>query len=410
MSLSPPGTNNLPAPVTHERSRLVSGGGISSFERAYRDWKERGLTQEEAARLLGVSTRTFRRHIIRYETSGRDGLLDKRKTMVSHRRAPADEALWLVERYRRSHKGWKVRRFYAWYRRDGGTRSYSWVKNTLQAAGVVNKARRSGARQVQRVRQEQRKPAHLPGLLLHQDGRTHEWAPGRQWTLVVTLDDATGEHYSLFFCETEGTHSSFRGVREVIEAKGLFCSLYTDRASHYRRTHEARGEAYKPGSTQFGRAMKQLGIEMIAAHPAARRPVDEAFAAHRERLPGELAAAGITDVDAANAWLRDVYLPAFNAEFAAPSPEDGSAFMPCPASVALDDILCEQFERTVGKNNVVRFGGRVLRVPAAQLGHHVRPRVKVCRHAGNVLSLFLGPRRLARYDAEGRLMPGTLSG
>ena len=396
-------TNKLSAPVIRKRPRAVSKRRKNAFEKAYRDWKERGLTQEEAARVLGVSTRTFRRQIIRYEAAGPDGLLDKRTALVSHRRAPADEALRLVKRYRRYHKGWNVKRFYAWYLRDGGTRSYSWVKNTLQDAGAVKKSTRRGSRPVQ---QERRKPAPLPGMLLHQDGRAHEWAPGVRWTLVVTLDDATGENYSLFFCETEGTHSSYRGVREVIETKGLFCSLYTDRASHYRHAPGAQGKARKPGPTQFGRAMKQLGIEMIAAHPAARQPVDEAFATHRERVPGGLAAAGITDLDAANTWLWDVYLPAFNAEFAVPSEQDGSAFMPCPASFALDDILCEQFERSVGKDNLVRFGGRVLRVPAQQRCHYVKSRVTVCRYADGVLSLFLGPRRLARYDAEGQLMDG----
>ena len=164
-------------------------------------------------------------------------------------------------------------------------------------------------------------------MLLHQDGSTHEWVPGHRWDLIVTMDDATNEHYSMFLCEEEGTHSSFRGLREVIEQQGVCCSLYTDRGSHYWQTPEAGGRVDKVNLTQFGRAMKQLGVEMIPAYsPEARGRSERAFETHQGRLPQELALAGITDLAAANAYIRTVYLPAFNAEFAHPAREAGSAF------------------------------------------------------------------------------------
>ena len=191
------------------------------FEEAFQGWTARRLTQEDAAQLLGVCARTFRRYIDRYEEDGLDGLLDKRLSQVSHRRAPVDEVLRLVDRYRRRHDGWNVKHYYAWYRRDGGQRSYSWVKNTLQAGGVVKKAAKRGAHR------KRRDPAAWPGMLLHQDGSTHEWAPGQHWDLIVTMDDATNAHYSMFFCEEEGTQSSFKGVGEVIEAHGLYSARYT---------------------------------------------------------------------------------------------------------------------------------------------------------------------------------------
>lgn len=242
------------------------------FEEAYGGWTERRLGQEEAARLLGVCARTFRRYIDRYEEAGLDGLLDKRLSQVSHRRAPVDEVMRLVDRYRAQHWGWNVKHFHAWYRRDGGTRSYSWVKNTLQGAGVVRKAPQRGAHRKRRAR------APWPGMMLHQDASTHAWVPDQRWDLVVTMDDATNEHYSMFFCEEEGTHSSLRGVREVIEARGLFCSLYTDRAHHYWHTPKAGGKVDKGTPTQFGRAMGQLGIEMIPAYsPQARGRSERAF-------------------------------------------------------------------------------------------------------------------------------------
>ena len=374
------------------------------FEEAFSGWTERRLTQEDAARLLGVCARTFRRYIDRYEEEGLDGLLDKRLTQVSHRRAPVDEVLRLVDRYQRRHDGWNVKHYYAWYRRDGGQRSYSWVKNALQAAGVVKKAAKRG------VHRKRRDPAPWPGMLLHQDGSDYEWVPGRRWDLIVTMDDATNEHYSMFFCEEEGTQSSFKGLRAVIEQQGLCCSLYTDRGSHYWHTPEAGGKVDKVNLTQFGRAMKQLGIEMIPAYsPEARGRSERAFGTHQERLPKELALAGITDMAAANAYIQDSYLPAFNAEFAHPSREDGSAFVPCPASVNLDDILCEQVERMVGKDNCVRFDGRVLQLPAVKHRYHyIKAKVKVCRHTDGTLSVFHGPRRLARYDSQGQLIQDEL--
>ena len=196
----------------------------------------------------------------------------------------------------------------------------------------------------------------------------------------------------------------------MIEAKGLFCSLYTDRGSHYWHTPKAGGKVDKVNLTQFGRAMRQLGIEMIPAYsPEARGRSERAFGTHQGRLPKELTAAGITDMDAANAYVRDVYLPAFNAEFAHPSREDGSAFVPCLASVNLDDILCEQVQRTVSKDNCVRLNGLVLQIPADRHRYHyIKARVTVCRHMDGTLSLFHGPRRLARYDAQGRLLQDEL--
>lgn len=184
------------------------------FEEAYEGWNEGRLTQIEAGRLLGVGERTFRRYLARYEADGLEGLIDHRLEQVGNRAAPVDEVMALTERYRRAHQGWNMRHFHSWYQRGGGTRSYSWVKKHLQAAELVPKASRKGAHRKRRER------SALPGMMIHQDASRHEWVAGQQWDLVVTMDDATGEHYSMFFTEEEGTASSFRGVQEVIEAKG----------------------------------------------------------------------------------------------------------------------------------------------------------------------------------------------
>lgn len=367
------------------------------FEEAHSGWRERRLTQEEAARLLGVCERTFRRYIDRYEEAGLEGLIDQRLHQVSHRRAPVDEVMRLVESYRSRHEGWNAKHFHAWYRRDGGTRSYTWVKSKLQEAAAIQRAPAQGKHRKRRER------SPLPGMLLHQDGSTHRWAPGSYWDLIVTMDDATNAHYSMFFVEEEGTWSSLQGVREVIETRGLFSSFYSDRGSHYWHTPEAGGKVDKANLTQFGRALRQLGIDMIPAYsPEARGRSERAFATHQGRLPQELALAGITDMAAANRYLRETYMPAFNREFAQPPHEEGTAFVPFVGG-HLDDILCEQFERTVGKDNCVKFEGLTLQIPGDPRRHHyVKAKVRIHRYGDGSLGLFHGPRRLAHYDTQGQ--------
>lgn len=277
-------------------------------------------------------------------------------------------------------------------------RSYTWVKSRLQEAQLVPKAAKRGAHRKRRER------SPWPGMLLHQDGSTHEWVPGQMWDLIVTMDDATNAHYSMFFVEEEGTLSSFRGVQEVIAAQGLFCALYTDRGSHYWTTPEAGGQVDKLHLTQFGEAMKRLGIDMIPAYsPEARGRSERAFATHQARLLKELALAGITDMTAANRYLEAHYRPAFNREFAHPPREEGSAFVPFLGG-SLDDLLCQQHARTVGKDHCVRFEGVVLQIPADRHRcHYVKAKVRVHCYADGRLAVFHGPRRLATYSADGRL-------
>jgi len=368
------------------------------FEEAYFGWSESRLTQEEAARILGVCDRTFRRYIDRYEHGGIAGLSDKRLTQASFRRAPVDEVMAVSDLYRSRHRGWNVKHFYGWYRRDGGQRSYTWVKNTLQRAGLVSRARKRGAHRKRRER------APIPGMMLHQDGSNHEWVTGRKWDLIVTMDDATSEHYSMFFVAEEGTVSSFQGIREVIVRHGLFSSLYTDRGSHYWFTPETGGKVSRTQPTQFGRAMKHLGIEMIPAYsPEARGRSERNFSTHQERLPRELALQGIITMDAANRYLSDVYLPAFNAEFMQPAAEVGTAFVEW-IGANLDDILCEQHDRTVTADNCVTFEGKTLQIPADRYRcHYVKVRVRVHRYVDGSLAIFHGPRKLADYDKQGQL-------
>jgi transposase len=373
------------------------------FEEAYEGWNAGRLTQAEAARILGVCERSFRRYIWRYEEEGLEGLIDRRLEQASNRQAPVYEAMALTEEYQRRYTGWNVKHFHSLYKRTGGTRSYTWVKRRLQEAGLVPKSKKRGAHRKRRER------SPLPGMMIHQDGSTHQWVAGKMWDLIVTMDDATSEHYSMFFVEEEGTASSFRGVREVIEARGLFSSFYSDRGSHYWNTPQAGGKVDKENLTQFGRAMKQLGIEMIPAYsPEARGRSERAFGTHQGRLPNELAAANITDMEAANRYLQEVYLPAFNAEFAQAATEEGSAFVAWIGG-SLDGILCEQYERTVSADNCVRFEKLILQIPADRHRcHYVKAKVCVHRYAGGSMAVFHGPRKLADYNSEGKILAQSL--
>ncbi len=385
-----------------ERTEWLQETRKMRFEEAYGGWTEGRLTQEEAARLLGVCDRTFRRYLDRFHEAGMDGLIDKRLNQVSHRRAPVDEVLRITARYRERHTGWNAKHFYAWYCKDGGQRSYTWVKSRLQEAGLISKSPGRGKHRKRRER------SPWPGMMIHQDGSTHEWVAGHKWDLIITMDDANNEHYSMFFVEEEGTASSFRGVGDVIEARGLFASFYSDRGSHYWHTPQAGGKVDKHNLTQFGTAMRRLGIEMIAAYsPQARGRSERMFRTHQERLPRELLLAGITDMAEASRYLKNVYLPAFNAEFMQPAREAGSAFVPWFGG-NLDDILCERFERTVGNDNCVRFDNRVLQIPPDRYRcHYIKAKVRVNRYPDGHLAIFHGPRKLATYDACGKELKQT---
>lgn len=368
------------------------------FEQAYAGWNEGRLTQSEAAELLGQCERSFRRHVQRYEADGLQGLLDRRLSQISKRRASAAEVDQVVELYKTSFAGWNLSHFHSKYKAEfKGVRSYSWLKSVLQGAGAAKVHKARGKHRIKRDR------APLAGMMIHQDASTHRWVDQSVWDLVVTMDDATGEHTSMFFCEQEGSTSSFHGIGQTIARYGLFASLYTDRGAHYFTTPKAGGKVDKVNLTQLGRALKQLGIGHIAAYsPQARGRSERAFQTHQGRLPQELARAGITDIQEANRYLEEVYRPEHNREFGVASRCEGTAYVPF-ISGNLPDILCEQHERTADNDNCVSFEGMQLQIPADEFRYHyVHTRLRVHRYVDATLAVFHGPRRLACYDAKGQ--------
>ena len=278
----------------------ISGQGI--FCDVLGRFEAKRLSALDAAELLGMSERSFRRYRRRYEAEGLDGLFDRRLGKASSRRVCVDRIEWVLEQYRTRHVGWTVKHFHDHLRAHHGFHlSYSWTKTVLQRAGLATRAARRGAHR----RRRPRKPCR--GMMLHQDGSRHAWLAGRvPLDLIVTLDDATSEIHSAFLVEEEGTASTFWALKQVFTEHGLPGALYTDRGSHYFHTPEAGGKVDKGRHTQVGRALHQLGIEHIAAYsPEARGRSERAFGTLQDRLVKELALAGVDTVEAANRFIEE---------------------------------------------------------------------------------------------------------
>ena len=378
------------------RTERLQGLRLMKFEDVYGRAYRGELSQVEAAEILGMSERSFRRYRDRFEAEGSEGLYDRRLGRASLRRAGVDEVMAMLTLFDTRYWDFTAKHFWEKLVSEHDfKRSYNWVRLSLQAHGRTRSAPRRGAHR----RKRPRRP--LAGMMLHQDGSTHHWAGDQSWDLIVTMDDATSDIYSAFFMAEEGTMSTFRGLGEVIAAKGLFCSLYADRGSHYWHTPEAGGKVDRDNPTQVGRALARLGIELIPAYsPEARGRSERMFGTLQKRLPQELRLAGITTMAAANRFLEEVYLPAHNARFARPAEAVGAAFVPFAGD--LEDILCVQEERVVGNDNTVRYHGRTLQIPADRHRHHyVKARVRVHEYPDRALAVFHGPRCLARYREDG---------
>ena len=383
------------------RTTLLQDRRMEKFEELLRRWDRGELSGSEAGELLGCSERQFRRYRRRYEEDGLEGLADRRLGKASARRIAVDEVMWMVGQYESHYAGWNVKHFHEHLQARHGVRwSYSWVKTKLQAADLVPRVRRRGTAH---RRKRERKPCE--GMMLHQDGSRAVWLAGQPaLDLIVTMDDATSTLYSAVLVAEESTASTFRGLLEVFESKGLPLSFYTDRGSHYFVTVKA-GETVDRGRlTQVGWALKRLGIEHIAAYsPQARGRSERMFGTLQDRLIKELAQAGIRDIEIANRWLREVYLPAHNRRFARPPAVAQSAFVAAPDRIALVEALCVQEERVVERDNTVSWRKLKLQLPDSPLRHHwVKARVRVHQYPDDQLALFHGPACIARYDALGR--------
>ena len=279
-----------------------------------------------ASEIIGVTPRTMWRWRERLEEHGYDGLRDRRHGKISPRRVPLATCEEVLRLYQERYFDLNVRHFHEKLRDEHGIAlSYTWVKQALQGAGLVARRRKRGPHR----RRRPRRP--LPGMLLHIDASTHRWFQDqRYYDLIVILDDATSEIYYAQLVEQESTRTTMAALQEVIQRQGLFCALYSDRGSHFFVAPKEGGRVDKTQLTQVGRALKELGIQMIAAYsPQARGRSERNFGTWQNRLPQELRLAGITTVDQANRFLRERYIAEFNRRFTVPTAERGTAFRPC---------------------------------------------------------------------------------
>ena len=354
----------------------------------------------DAAEILRWSPRTLRRWRWRYEQMGYDGLYDRRKKRPSPKRVPMKTAERVLRLYREQYRDFNVRHFHEKLTQEHGIQlSYQWVKCALQTAGLVAKRQKRSAHRQRRERRPMR------GMMLHVDGSTHHWLPGQNWRqdLIALLDDATSEVYAAYLVEEEGTLSVMAGLKTVMEEQGLFCSLYSDRGSHFFHTAEVGGPVDRSRPTQIGRALAQLGIEHIPSYsPQARGRMERFFGTWQGRLPQELRRAGITDMAAANEFIRRTMIPWHNRKAAVPPQESGSAFVPATGA-DLDGILSCIEDRVVNHDNTVQFGNLKLQLePVSWRGTLAKCRVRVCQHIDGRRSVRYGPRIVGWYDAQGQ--------
>src|SRR5881296_2176618 len=356
------------------------------------------ITWWQAAEIVGISDRWMRRWRERYQEFGYDGLFDKRRGKASPRRVPMALAEQVLQFYREKYFDLNVLHFHQKLVEEHGIRlSYTWVKLALQGAGLVARERKRGVHRKRR----QRRP--LPGMLLHIDGSRHRWFQDERWyDLLVILDDATSEIYYAQLVEEESTLTVMAGLKEVIARQGVFCALYSDRGSHFWLTPKVGGKVDPHRLTQVGRALRELGIQMIPAYsPQARGRSERNFGTWQGRLPQELRLAGCTSLESANRFLREHYITEFNRRFRVAAAQRGSAFVPCPQR-DLERVFSLQFERTVNRDNTVSFLNLRLQIePVPWRGSLAGCSVTAHQHLDGTLSLSYGPHCVGRYDAAG---------
>ena len=372
-------------------------GRMLGFASAYESYHSGTISCSEAGFLLGMSERSFRRWKHRYEEFGEDGLRDNRVGKVSPRRGLDSEAQLINNLYRERYRGFNVRHYHHFLVENHGLgRSYSFVKRTLEKEGLITKSKRGGDHRLRRERKA------MAGMMIHQDASTHNWFGEENCDLVVTLDDATSEITSAFFCEQEGTFSSMRGISETIEKNGLFCSFYTDRGSHYWYTPIAGAKVSKHQLTEVGRALKQLGIIHIAAYsPQARGRSERMFGTLQDRLVNELKLHHINDMESANKYLIDKYLPAHNKQFMVKAKEEKTAYLPYTGR-AIYDILSLQESRKVNNDNTVQYNNLKLQIPKDNNRHHyVKCEVTIHHYPDDTMAIFYGHKCLAKYAKNG---------
>ncbi len=353
----------------------------------------------QAAEILGISDRQMRRWKWRYEKHGYDGLYDRRRKIPSPKRVPLETVEKVLRLYREKYFDFNMSHFYDKLRKEHNIKlSYNWIRLALQGAGLVERRQRRSPHRKRRAR----KP--LIGMMLHMDGSPHDWfGNGLEYDIVTISDDANNELYGIELADEEDSLTCMSLIRNLIEKKGIFCSLYTDRASHFFLTKKAGEDVSKDNLTQIGRALQELGAQHIPSYsPQARGRSERLNETLQGRIPQELRLRGIKTKEAANRYLKTEYLKEHNRRFAIKPEGEGSAFIPVPKTTDLDKIFCFKHERTVNNDNTISFNNRILQIGPSELRvSFAKCRVTVYEHIDGSVTIGYGPHTLGYYPPKG---------
>jgi transposase len=365
------------------------------------------LTWKEASEILGVDERTIRRWKNTIELNGYEGLLDKRTKSPSPLRAPERTRDQVKKLYRDTYFGWNVKHFHEQLAKHNIPYKYSWTKNLLQEASLVD----STHKRKKHRKKRDRKP--LIAMMLHIDGSEHVWiphlAPLKQ-VLIVIMDDANNDIYYAKLVNAEDTRECMHAFKHVIATYGLFCSIYSDRAGHFFHTPKAGGKVNLDNLTQVGQALFELGIQMIPAYsPEARGRSERLFGTWQNRLPKELKLHNIKTIPDANRYILEVFLPWYKNNLVKTPPQKGSAFTPYRGK-NLDLIFSIKEQRTVNCDNTVQWNNRFLQIQPSNFRiSFAKCKVLVHEHLDGNISVVYGPHVIGRFDSQGNALKGKIN-
>ena len=360
----------------------------------------------DAAEILKLSPRQLRRIKRRFEKAGEQGLMDMRLGKKNPRRVSDEWRQKIQTLYREKYSDFSSLHFYEKLTTEHRIQvcCYESVIRILRDAALIEK----GIRHSSHRKRRERRP--MAGMLIHMDGSTHAWlGPDHpNFDLIAVMDDATSEVYSAWFVSQEGTKTCMQGLRETIAKKGVFCSLYVDRAMHFVITTSAGSKPDRTRKSQIERALDRLGIELIAAYsPQARGRSERLWRTWQGRLPQELRVAGIKDMESANCYLREVFVPWHNKALTVP-PADASshAFVPLHSGVNLDLIFSVQHSRQVNSDNTIQYKTMKLQIPKQANGRYsyAGMNVTVHEHLDGTLSISFGQHLLAHFNSQGQAL------
>ena len=286
--------------------------------------------------------------------------------------------------------------------REGITLSRSSVRRILLGAGIKSPRKRRAPKHRSR---RQRYPQE--GMLLQIDGSRHDWLKGRgaYLTIIGAIDDATGKVPYALFREQEDAQGYFLMLRQIVTSHGIPMALYHDRHGIFERSKMERESLEeqlegKRKPTQFGRLMEELGITSIPSYsPQARGRIERLWGTFQDRLASELRLAGARAIEEANQVLWD-FLPQYNRRFAVPAAQPGSAYRKPEKGFIPDEVFCFKYYRTVGADNVVRFGEHRLQImPANGRSSYTRARVEVHERMDGSLAVYYQGQCLATKPA-----------